>query len=98
MIFNKLLVYANKSSGLCRNMDKANSNTPIQTRFFSGVVPPTPDNVEQVAKVEKFVSLFQHQMLDLPKLTLLYKTLKAARLAMANRVLKFNTTVKVLVF
>ena len=58
-------------------MDKASSNTPIKTRFFSGVIPPTPGNMEQVAEVEELVS-------DLPKLTLLYKTLKAARLAMTD--------------
>ena len=37
-------------------------------------------------KIEELISLFRHQTLDLPKLTLLLKTLKAARLAMADRI------------
>ncbi len=67
-------------------MDRASSNTPIQTRFFSGAVSLRPSNIEQVIKVEELISLFQHQMLDLPKLALLYQTLKVARLVMADRV------------
>ncbi len=60
---------------------------PIQTRFFSEAVLLIPDNVEQVIEVEELVSLFRHQILDLPKLTPLYKTLKAARLRMVNKVI-----------
>lgn len=68
----------------------------LYRRFFSGAVPPTPGNVEQVAEVEELVSLFRHQTWDLPKLTLLYKTLKAARLAMADRVVLNRTNTELL--
>ena len=37
-------------------------------------------------EVEELISLFRYQTLDSPKLTLLHKTLKAARLAMVDRV------------
>ena len=42
-------------------------------------------------EVEELISLFRHQTLDSPKLTLLHKTLKAARLAMADRVVLNRT-------
>ncbi len=64
----------------------SSASTPIQTRFFSGQIPPTPGNIEQVLEVEEFISLFCHQTLNSPKLTMLHKTLKAARLAMADRI------------
>ncbi len=72
----------------------ASSNTPIQTRFFSGAIPPTPGNIEQVTEVEELISLFQDQTLDLPKLILLHTTLKAARLAMADGVILTRTNTK----
>ena len=58
-----------------------------------GVIPPTPGNVEQVTQIEELISLIRHQTLDSPKLTFLHKTLKAARLAMADRVIlnRINT-------
>ncbi len=74
----------------------ASYNTPIQTRFFSGAIPPTPGNIEQVTEVEELVSLFRDQTLDSPKLILLHKTLKAARLAMADRVILNRTNTELL--
>ena len=41
--------------------------------------------------MEELISLFCYQNLDFPKLTLLFKTLKAARLAMADRVVLNRT-------
>ncbi len=41
--------------------------------------------MEQVTVIEELISLFRHQTLDSPKLTLLHKTLKVAILAMAYR-------------
>ena len=56
-------------------------------------IPPTPGNWEQVTEIEKLISLFQHQILDLLNLTLQNKTLKAARLTKADRVaLNFTNT------
>ena len=74
----------------------ASSNTPIQTRFFSETIPPTPGNIEQITEVEELVSLFRDQTLDSPKLILLHKTLKAARLAMADRVILNRTNTELL--
>ena len=54
---------------------------------FLRAISLTPKNAEQVTEVEELVSLFGHQTLDSPKLNLLYKTLKAARLAMADRII-----------
>ena len=93
VIFEKLSVHANKSS---KNLAGASSGTPIQMRFFSGVIPPTSENVKQITEVEDLVSLFRHQTLDLPKLTLLHKTLKAARLAMADKVVLNRTNTELL--
>ena len=47
-------------------------------------------------EVEELVSLFRDQTLDSPKLTLLHKTLKAARLAMADRVVLNRTNTELL--
>lgn len=96
MIFNKLFIYANKLSSLGKNVDKVSSNTFIQTRFFSRVILPTLGNMEQVAEIEKFISLFQYQTLNLLKLTPLYKTLKVARLVMANKVVLNNININFL--
>ena len=65
-------------------------------RFFSQAIPPTSGNVEQVTKVEELISLFRHQTLDLLKLTFLHKTLKAARLAMADKVVLNRTNTELL--
>lgn len=64
--------------------------------FFSGQIPPTPGNVEQVSEVEELVSLFCYQTLDFLKLTLLHKILKAARLAIADRVVLNRTNTELL--
>ena len=78
------------------NATGASSNTPIQTRFFSRAIPPTPGNIKKVTKVEVLVSLFRYQTLDSPKFNLLHKTLKAARLAMADRVILNRTNTELL--
>ena len=46
--------------------------------------------------MDELISLFRNQTLDSPKLTLLHKTLKAARLAMANRIVLNRTNTKLL--
>ncbi len=46
--------------------------------------------------MEELISLFRHQTLDSPKLTLLHKTLKAARLAMADRIVLNRTNTELL--
>ncbi len=75
---------------------KASSNTPLQTWFLSVAIPPTPGNIEKFMQIEELISLFRHQTLDLLKLTLLYKTLKAARLAIADRVILNCTNTELL--
>ena len=60
------------------------SNTPLQTRFFSGAIPQIPRNIEQIMEIKELISLFRNQTLDLPKFNLLYKTLKAASLTVSN--------------
>ena len=47
-------------------------------------------------EIKELISLFQYQTLDLPKLTLLYKTFKAARLAMADRIVLNYTNTELL--
>ena len=69
---------------------------PIQTRFFLGAIPPTLGNIEQVTEVQELISLFRHQTLDSPRPTLLHKTLKAAKLAMADRVVLDRTNTELL--
>ncbi len=58
----------------------------LQTRYFIDQIPSTPANIQEVNKVEELVSLFKDQTLDLPKLTIVQKTLKAARRAMTDKV------------
>ena len=86
MVFRKLSVNAKDISVSNKNNTGASSNTFIQIWIFLRVILPTSGDVEQVTEIEELISLFRHQTLDLPKLTLLYKTLKAARLAMADSV------------
>lgn len=72
------------------------SDTPLQTRYFTGQIPPTPANIKKVSEVEELVSLFRNQTLDSPKLIILHKTLKAARRAMADRVILNRTNTELL--
>lgn len=60
---------------------------PLQTQYFTDQIALTSANIIEVGEVEKLVSLFRNQTLDLPKLTIFHKTLKAARYIMADRVL-----------
>ena len=46
--------------------------------------------------IEELVSLFRHQALDSPKLALLHKSLKAARLAIADKVVLNRTNTDLL--
>ena len=46
--------------------------------------------------MEEFISLFRHETLDSPKLTLLHKTLKAASLAMADRIVLNRTNTELI--
>ena len=72
------------------------SVTLVQSRFSSTELSPTPANTEQVKKVEELVSFFPDQILDSTKLTLLYKILKAARLAIVDRVVLNHTNMELL--
>ena len=69
---------------------------PVRSRFFSTQISPTPATVEKAKEVEELVSFSRDQTLDSPKLTLLHKTLKAARLAMADRVVLNRTNTELL--
>ena len=71
-------------------------NTLIQTQFNLGVIPPKTGNIKQVTEIKELILLFRYQTLDLPKLTLLHKTLKAAKLAMIDRVALNRTNTKLL--
>ncbi len=62
------------------------SNTPLQTRYFTGQILPILINIKKVFEVEKLVSLFRNQTLDSPKFRIFYKTEKTARFAIADRV------------
>ena len=72
------------------------SNTPIQTQFNLIIISPIPGNVKQITTIVELISLFWYQLLDLPKLTLLYKTFKAIRLAMANKMVLNYTNMELL--
>ena len=63
---------------------------------YSGAMPPTSGNVEHVTEIEELISLFQHQTLDSPKFTFLHKTLKATKLAIADRVVLKCTNTELL--
>lgn len=53
-------------------------------RFYSEVILPILENVEQVMEIEELIALFWHQILDSPKCALLYKTFQTIRLTIAN--------------
>ena len=40
------------------NNTGAGLNMLLQKRFFSGAIPPTPENIEQVTEIEELISLF----------------------------------------
>ena len=96
MVFQKLSVHRNNTSASNNDNTGAGSNTPIQTWFYSGAIPPIPNNVGHVTEIEELISLFHYQTLDSSKLTLLHKILKAARLAMADRVILNRTNTDLL--
>ena len=52
--------------------------------------------IKQIMEIEELISLFWHQTLDLPKLTLLHKTFKAAKLAMADKIVLNHIKTEVL--
>ena len=72
------------------------ASTLIQTRYISGQISPISGNIVQVSEVEEFILLFRHQTLDSSKLTLLQKTIKAARLAMTDRIVLNRTNTELL--
>ena len=91
-IWNKICI----SNSDTNNNTNPSSDTPIRSRYLASQIPPTPANVQEVPEVEELVSLFRNQTLDSPKLTILHKTLKAARLAMADRVVLNRTNTELL--
>ena len=95
MSYNPTILFQKLSADInTANNTLSSANTPIRTLFFSGQLLRTPKNVEQVTEVEKLVSLFRHQTLNFLKFTLLHKTMKAARLAIADRVILNHTNTK----
>ncbi len=68
----------------------------MQSPFFSTQIPPTSTNSENTKEVEELVSIFCDQTLDSLKLTLLHKTLQAARLAMTDRIVLNHTNIELL--
>ncbi len=52
--------------------------------------------MKQVTEIEELISLFRYQTLDSSKLTLLHKTFKAARFAIADRVILNHTNTDLL--
>ncbi len=96
VVFQKLSINANNTSASDIENTGASSNTLLQTWFFSEVIPPIPGNVKQVTEIEELISLFQLQTLNSPKLTILHKTLKAARLAITDRVVLSRTNTEFL--
>ena len=94
VVFQKLSVRPQDTS--TSSSTDNTSNTPLQTRYFTGRIPSTPANIKEVSEVEELVSLFRNQTLDSPKLTIIHKTLKAARRAMADRVILNRTNTELL--
>ncbi len=72
------------------------SVTPVRSQFFSTQLPLTFKNAKKVKEVEELVSFFRDQTLDSPQLTLLHKSLKAARLAMVYRIVLNRTNTELL--
>ena len=96
VVFQKLSIRP-KQSGTSSSTDNTSNSTLLQTRYLTGQIPPTLANIKDVSEVEELVSLFKNQTLDSPKLILLYKTLKAVRLAMADRIILNHTNTELLV-
>ncbi len=95
VVFQKLSIRPEQTSTTSSSTDNT-LNTPLQTRYFTGQIPPTPANIQEVSEIEELVSLFRNQTLDSPKFTILHKTLKAARRAMADRVILNRTNTELL--
>ena len=55
------------------------------------LVPRTPANVDQVSQIDDLISQFHHQTLDTPKMALLSKLIRGAKLAMADRIILNET-------
>lgn len=96
IVFQKPLIHEDDTLASNKDNTRAGLNTPIQARFYSGVIPPVPGNMEQVTEIEELISLFRHQILDSLKLTLLHKTLKVARLAIAEKIVSNHTIIDLL--
>ncbi len=91
--------FSTKGSSVTRNgqellQAKHESRAKLDRRILQ--IPPTTESDKQVSEAEELVSLFRHQTLNFLELTLLHKTLKAARLAIANRVVLNLTNTELL--
>ena len=93
VVFQKLSVYPyhQAADATTSSSNDNTSDMPLQTRYFTGRITHTPANIKEVTEVEELASLFRNQILDSPKLTILHKTLKAARRATADRVVLNRT-------
>lgn len=69
---------------------------PIYIWFYSRAILSIPENIEQIIQIEELIALCQYQKFDSPKLTLFYKTLKAARLVMFNKIVLNRTNIDLL--
>ena len=94
VVFQKLSIHSQDTS--ITSSTNNTSNTPLQSQYFTGQILPTPANIKKVGEVEELVSFFRNQILDLLKLTIIYKTLKKARRAMADGVILNSTNTELL--
>lgn len=69
---------------------------PLQTQYFTSWIPPISANIKEISEIKELVSLFKNQTFDLLKLTIIYKTLKAARCTIVNRVILNYTNTELL--
>ncbi len=60
MVFQKLSVNEDDTSASNKYNTGAGLNTPIQPRFYLGIIPLTPGNVEQVTEIEELILLFRY--------------------------------------
>ena len=94
VIIQKLLVHP-QNTNISFFINKT-SNTSLQTQNFIGQILFTLTNIKKVNKVKKLMSLFRNKILDLTKLIIIYKTLKAVKYTIANKIILNYTNTELL--
>lgn len=84
ILYNPIVVFYKISITYTKSDILSTISIRIRIGFFSGQIPQTPKNIEQIKKVDEFISLFGQYTLDIAKLTLLYITLKGIELAIID--------------